>query len=332
MTKQQLISTNVKGLYLTNEGKAWHKSAKRELTATISGKIRFNGKLYDLQKLIDFSPSKTTRKKAEIKKSVKKTISIRELQKQGFKKTKINGLYITNDGKSYNVSTKKSLSIFKGLIIVNKKAYNLSKLILETFCKIPVRSGQTYFKNGNEMDFYFENLAYKSTIQQKPPNEVDLIKCIRLYFEIDRKTHKRSLLIKYYISEIIKTRHFEYKDKDFDLFLEYYKCEYWILSNNQKAVFDKFNYTAINGKNAINKYLNLLINDCLKDLESGILEIKDFLKPIPTKTQKLKDLQKSINEMGLKIKIPLRKPGAKELLDKFKKRTYDIKKIAPGNK
>lgn len=318
MTKQQLISTHVKGLYLTSEGKAWHKSAKRALSPTKSGKIRFNGKLYDLQKLIDFRQSKTTRQKAEIKKPVKKTISIRELQKQGFKKTKINDLYITNDGKVYNVSTKKSLSIVKGLIIVNKKTYNLSKLILETFCKIPMRSGQTYFKNGNEMDFYFENLAYKSTIKQMSPNEADLIKCIRLYFEIDRNTHKRSLLIKYYISEIIKARNFLYKDKDFDLFLEYYQCEYLILSNNQKAVFDKFNYSVINGKNAINKYLNLLVDDCLKDFESGILEIKDFLKPLPTKTQKLKDLQKSIDEMGLNIKIPLRKPGVKQLPDKFK--------------
>lgn len=311
----ELNKTSVKGLYLTNEGKAWHKNAKREIPASIKGKVRFNGKLYDLQKIMIEAKLK------KAKRAVKKNVSIRELQKQGFKKTKINGLYITNSGKSYNVVTKKSLSIVGCKIIINGKAYNMSKLVLETFCKIPVRSGQTIFKNGDENDFYFENLEYKSTEKQIAPKEADLIHCIRLYFEVDKKLRKRSDLVKYYVSEIIKARLFasQYSGKDFDMFLEYYKSEYWILSNNQKTVFDKFNFTTTNGKNAINKYLNLLITECLKDFENGILEVKDFLKPLPTKTQKLKDLQKSVIEMGLKIKIPLRKPSAKELLNRFRK-------------
>ncbi|MBC5839214.1 hypothetical protein [Flavobacterium muglaense] len=311
----ELTNTSVKGLCITNEGKAWHKSAKREIKATNSGKIRFNGKLYPLQKLIDFKPlcliKKTKVKTAPTK---KKNISIRELQKQGFKKTKIVSLYITNSGKGYNIATKKSLSIVSGKIIANGKAYNVSKLILETFCKIPVRSGQIIFKNGNDKDFYFENLDYKNTIKQPTPNESDLIQCVRLYFEVDKKTNKRSDLLRFYISEVIKYRSFatKYTGKDFALFLEYYKTENY-LTDNRNQVFEKLGFSIANGNNAINKYLNLLINECLKDFEKGVLTQKEFLKPKPTKTQMLKQAQKTANEMGLTVKIPLRKPAIKKL-------------------
>jgi hypothetical protein len=327
----QLNKTNIKGLYLTNEGKAWHKSAKREITATTNGKVRFNGKLYDLQKLIDLNkPNATKPKGTNQKPPVKKSVSIRELQKQGFKKTKISGLYVSNSGKSYNTNTKRNLAIStNGNITIDGKAYNLAKIVLETFCKIPMRSGQITFKNGNDKDFYFENLEYKSTIKQTAPDEKDLIKCIRFYFEVDKKLNKNSLMTKYYLSEIIKKRgfNFKYKGFDFDLFIEYSKNGYWVLSNNQKTVFDKFNYTATNGKNAINKYLGLLIYECLQDFENGLLKVKDFKKPLPTKTQKLRDLQIKANEYGLNVKIALRKPSVKETLKKYQKQTIEIRKL-----
>jgi hypothetical protein len=312
----ELIKTSVKGLYLTNEGKAWHKSAKREIKATKSGKIRFNGKLYNFKKLIEIKPLNEVEKQpVKTHPLKKKIISIRELQKQGFKKTKIIGLYITNNGKGYNVATNKSLSIVSGKIIVNGKGYNVSKLILETFCKIPVRSGQTIFKNGNNNDFCFENLAYKSTINEPAPNESDLIKCIRLYFEVDKKTNKKSDLLRFYISEVIRIRSFEvkYTGKEFNLFLEYYQTNRYFM-NNRKQVFEKYGFSVINGKNAINKYLNLLINDCLQDYEKGYLHQKEFLKPIPTKTQVLKKAQNAAIEMGLTVKIPLRKTTLKKFL------------------
>lgn len=326
-----LNKTTVKGLYLTNEGKAWHKSAKRQITTTTNGKVRFNGKLYDLQKLIDLNkPNATKPKGTNPKPPLKKSISISELQKQGFKKTKISGLYISNNGKGYNTNTKRSLTTSTaGNITIDGKAYNLAKVILETFCKMPMRSGQTIFINGNKKDFYFENLEYKSTIKQTAPNEADLIQCIRFYFEVDKKLNKNSLMTKYYLSEIIKKRGFDFKYKgfDFDLFIEYSKNDYWTLSNNQKTVFDKFNYTATNGKNAINKYLGLLICECLQDFENGLLKVKDFKKPPPTKTQKLRDLQIKANEYGLNVKIPLRKPSVKETLKKYQKQTTEIKKL-----
>lgn len=325
--KTQLIKTAVKGLYLTNEGKAYRKDLKKEITATTNGKVRFNGKLYDLQKLIILSGQKQPKTKvSKPKPPVKKIVSIRELQKQGFKKTQISGLYVSKHGLCYNSVSNRKLTIRNGKTTINGKAYNVAKIILETFYKIPVRCGQINFKNGNDKDFSFENLEYKTTPIQPPPVPTDLIKCIRFYFEVDKKLNKNSFMTKYYLSEIIKKRGFnlKYNGLDFDLFLAYFETKFLFLSKNQNTVFQKFNYTATNGKNAINKYLNLLITECLQDFENGFLKVQSFKPKPPTKTQKLKELQKSANEHGFNIKIPLRKKSKKELLRDFKKHTKAI--------
>ncbi|SNA76292.1 hypothetical protein DK150_370078 [Flavobacterium psychrophilum] len=325
--KIQLNKTSIKGLYLTIDGKAWRNDLKIEIKPTTNGKIRFNGKLYDLQKIIKRTsqkPQKTIISKQ--KPPVKKTVSIRELQKQGFKKTQISGLYLTNNGLCYNSVSKRFLTITNGKTTINGKAYNVAKIILETFCKIPVRSGQINFINGNDKDFSFENLEYKTTINQPPPVPTDLIKCIRFYFEVDKNFTTSNILYKYYLYQIILKRGFEWRFascKDFDLFLDYSKNDFKT-SNNQNDTFAKFNYTATNGKNAINKYLNLLINECLQDFENGLLHLKNFAPKPQTKTQKLKELQKSVNEYGLNVKIPLRKKSIKELLNNYKKNTKAI--------
>lgn len=321
--KTILIKTKVKGLYLTNEGKAYHKTAKREIKATLNGKVRFNGKMYVLRNLM----TETATKPIKAKQPIKKAVSIRELQKQGFKKTQISGLYVSKVGTAYNVNSNRFLTITaKGNVIINGKGYNFAKLILETFCKIENRSGQIVFKNGNNKDFSFENLEYKTTIKQNAPKETDLIQCIRFYFEVDKTFKTSNILYKFYLYEIIKIRGFNYKYKelDFDLFLEYAKNKFWTLSNNQKNTFDKFNYTATNGKNAINKYLNLLIFECLQDFENGLLKVKGFKPKPPTKIQKLRDLQKIVNECKLNIKIPLRKQSKRELINDFRKKTKAI--------
>jgi hypothetical protein len=290
----ELNKTNIKGLYLTNEGKAWHKSAKREIPATTNGKIRFNGKLYDLQKIM------IENKPKEPKRPVKKGVFIRELQKLGYRKTKVSGLFITNSGLCYNSVSKRSLSIRKGKITINGNAYNVAKLILETFCKIPIRNGQINFKNGNDKDFYFENLEYKSTIKQLPPKPVDLIQCIRFYFEVDKKLTTSDILFKYYLNEIAVKRGFVYlhKDNDFILFLEWLKP---FGQNQSKATISKnHNYSTINGTNAINKYLALLVNECFRDFENGILKLKEFKPKPPRKksnAQILKEFRKDFEHL-----------------------------------
>lgn len=299
-----LIKTSVKGLFLTIEGNAWHKSAKREIPTTQSGRIRFNGKLYNLQKLVIESKPK------EPKQPIKKSVSIRELQKQGFRKTSIKGLYVTNNGICYNSASKRKLAITKGKITVKNKAYNLAKIILETFCKIPMRSGQTIFKNGNEKDFYFENLEYTTTIKQTAPNETDLIQCIRLYFEVDKKLTRSNILLKFYLNEIVQKRGFTnlHTGKDFDLFLDWLKP---FAIHNKAEISRKHNTSLTNGNNAINKYLTLLVNDCLLDHKNGLLTQKGFIQKPLTTTQKIKSCNETLEQMGMTARIPLRKRGFK---------------------
>lgn len=298
------IKTRIKGLLLTIEGKAWHKSLKREIPVTQSGKVRFNGKLYDLQKINIESKLK------EPKQAIKKSVSIRDLQKQGFRKTSIKGLYVTNNGLCYNSTAKRYLAITKGKITLNGKACNVSKIILETFCEIPMRSGQTIFKNDNEKDFYFENLEYTTTLRQTAPNETNLINCIRLYFEIDQKLTRSNILFKYYLNEITQKRGFIklHTGKDFDLFLDWLKP---FAIHNKGEISRKHNTSLINCNNAINKYLGLLVKDCLEDQENGILIVNDFLPKPMTATQKIKKYNDTLQEMGLTARIPLKKQGFK---------------------
>ncbi|OWP81649.1 hypothetical protein BWK63_05025 [Flavobacterium covae] len=326
--KPILTKTQHRGLYITADGKAWRNDLKIEIKPNTNGKIRFKGKLYDLQKIIDYSYQKNAKKKRVNNKKPKPTKEpLRELERQGFKKTQINGLYLSKAGKAYNNITKRHITpTAYGTVIINGKGYNFAKLILETFSKIPVRSGQINFKNGNTKDYTIDNLEYKSTEKQPPPNPTDLIKCIRFYFEVDKNLKSKSPITKYYLYEIIKKRGFNLKFKglDFDLFLEYTKTDFWVFPKNQNNTFEKFNYTVTNGKNAINKYLNLLVNECMQDFENGLLQIKDFKPKPPTKTDTLRALQKKADEYGLNIKIPLRKKSTKELLNDYKKNTKKI--------
>lgn len=318
-----MIKTHVKGLCITSDGKAWHKSSKCEIKPTLSGKIRFEGKLYDLQNLLNWDVKNVVKTKPKASKPIsKKAVSVRELQKQGFKKTKINGLMVAKSGVCYNCVTNRKLNVTSGKTTINGKAYNVAKIILDTFSKIPVRAGQINFINGNNKDFCFENLEYKTTTNQPPPVATDLIKCIRLYFEISKNTNPKSLLFKYYFFEIAKKRGFLWRCEnsiEFDLFLEWLNTNYTNKSNSVYNLGLKFGLTATNSKNAVNKYLNLLVSECLTDFTNGFLQIRDFAKPPPTKTQKIKELQKVVNEYGLNIKIPLRKLSVKETIKKYLK-------------
>ena len=241
-------------------------------------------------------------------------MTIKELQSKGFKKSTVIGLFLTNKGKAYNYSTNNDLKVLKrGKVIVNGKEYNLAKLVLETFKKIPVRNGEIIFVNGVKTDFDFNNLEYKTpeTLYTAPP-EASIINCIRLYFEVQKKFNRHSVFYKSNMKYIATKRGFIHlqSDKDFNLFLE------WIKALSQsKAKISKLNgYSITNGTSAINKYLTLLVNECLQDQENGILQKKDFeLKP-PTATEKNKKTNETAQKMGLTFRIPLRKKAP----DKFK--------------
>lgn len=237
--------------------------------------------------------------------------TIRELQKQGFKKTTIKGLYLTNLGKCYNYSTNRSLTpTVGGKLIFEGKAYNLAKLILETFCKIPVRNGQIVFLDNDKTNFSFQNLEYSTTgTHHEPPTNADLIKCIRFYFQVDKKFTTSNILYKFYLYEIAKHRGFIYlhTESDFSLFLDWLNPTISIESQSKGALSKKHGFRFSNGVNAINKYLDLLVKKCLQDNEIGLLKIKDFTPKPLTKTQRLKAFQLELFNDNWNINVPLRK-------------------------
>ncbi|MBF7093596.1 hypothetical protein IUY40_18860 [Flavobacterium sp. ALJ2] len=269
---------------------------------------------------------KLTIKKTTIK-PIRKKLAILELQKQGFVKTQISGLFVTNKGDCYNHAINRKLLINKAKITIKGKAYNVAKIILETFCKIPIRNGQIRFKNGNNKDYSLQNLEYATTETHHAPKETDIIKVIRLYFEVPKKMSRQNLIYKFYLHEIAIKRGFvhSHTGKYFDLFLQWLNPFSLTQNQSKQEISVKNGYSITNGINAINEYLNLLTNDCLRDFENGFLHIKDFAPKQPTKTQKLKELQKTINANGLNIKIPLRKSSAKEKLNQYLKQINHLK-------
>jgi hypothetical protein len=239
-------------LYITFEGKAWHKSAKREIKPTQSGKIRFNGKMYVLTKIIDCEGKKAPKqRKKKQKQPIKKTVHLKPASKNEFNTTKI----------------------------------------------------------------------------QTAPSKKDLVKCLRLYFEISEKFTPSNILFKYFLNEIALKRGFIFehnKHKDFDLFLQWLQPKSVFTPQNKVYISKLKGYTIAHGTNAINYFLGLLAKDCLRDLENGNLKIKDFAPKPPTKTDTLRALQKKATEQGFNIKIPLRKKSQRELLEKYKQKSKAI--------
>jgi hypothetical protein len=236
-------------------------------------------------------------------------MTIKELQSKGYKKTCIKGLYLTNKGKAYNCNTGNDLKPrATGKVIINGKEYNLLKLILETFKKIPVRTGKINFLNGNNQDFDFNNLEYASTgTPHTAPPESEIINAIRLYFEVPKKINRQTIWFKDYLNQIAKQRGFIYlhHSNDFDLFIEWLQP----FSQSKAQISKTHGYTVRNGSNIINKYLSLLINECLQDKENGILQTKDFEPNPPTATEKNKKTNETLKNLGSNIQIPLRKPN-----------------------
>jgi hypothetical protein len=234
--------------------------------------------------------------------------TIKELQSKGYKKTAIKGLFLRNNGKAYNHTTKREINpTTKGMIVFNGKYYNLSKLILATFKKIPVRNGQILFLNGNNRDFYFENLEYATGTHYSAPSEASLINCIRLYFEVQKDLTRHDILFKDYLNQIAQLRAFVYAHKcnEIDLFLDWLKP--FLQSESKAEISKKHGYTVRNGTNIINKYLAMLVNECIQDQKNELLTIKDFATKPLTATQKIKLTNEALKKLGFTSKIPLRK-------------------------
>ncbi|MBY0243960.1 MAG: hypothetical protein K2Q03_00740 [Sphingobacteriaceae bacterium] len=215
----------------------------------------------------------------------------KELISEGYKNTEIQNIYVSKSGVLFDWLRNKRLKPHGIGINIDGKHWNVPKLIMKTFKKIEPRNGHICFKNGNNKDFSLENLEYQTTPTQLKPNESDLILCIRLYFQVSENFKKSNVSFKYYLYRIAEKRGLKtrYSGLEFNFFIEYLKT---YASKSETRL--KYNLSPTNSKNAINKYLKILIDECLSDHKRGILKIMDFLPKPKTKVQKKRDLKTAL--------------------------------------
>jgi len=89
-------------------------------------------------------------------------------------------------------------------------------------------------------------------------------------------------------------------------------------TNSRARVAKQFNISVRDCNCIINRFTNELANGIISNLESGWLEIKDYLPKKKTKTQVLREINEYISGYGGKP-LPLRKKSTKEALNSFKK-------------
>lgn len=173
------------------------------------------------------------------------------------------------------------------------------------------------------LDFYNnKGLIFNEIKPTKTPTEKDLKFCISLYFGISPKfSIYNNILFKMYLKEIAEKRFFLEKIKNlkekkiFEIYLQGRKSKKEIsineTENNHLGVF------------IINKHLKTLVSEIMHDYENNLLQVQKYKKP-PTQREINKKANAYLQKLGIKAKIPLRKPSKKELLKSWEKLKDDL--------
>ncbi len=83
------------------------------------------------------------------------------IQTQIFYQTALKEISVTKAGTVRNNKTGKLLTVGeRGYFILNQKPHNLPKLQLQTFQKIPIKSGRINFIDGDKNNYHFENIIW----------------------------------------------------------------------------------------------------------------------------------------------------------------------------
>ncbi len=208
---------------------------------------------------------------------------IKSLKSEGFKVVKDHpDLYISPDGRLYNLERKWEYTIrSKPNILVCGQLLNVPKLVLQTFANQPYRTHQHItFLDGNRSNMNIANLKYSNVIPSKQVN-VDgerLLMAIRCYINVSKRYNVKDIFrTKTYLLSIVKTRSFissHFEDMYIGIFSEYLEKTTAI----RKDIAEKHVITIFDCHNIINGFINQLVDEILQDLDTGLLEIKDFRK------------------------------------------------------
>lgn len=239
-----------------------------------------------------------------------------QLKKAGFIKVKgFKNLFINAKGEALNRKLNRLIKPNRrNDIYTEHKRQSLPKLILNTFAKQPIRSGQITYINGNRSNLAASNLKYSRIFEpstKSPVNQSDLMTAIRCYFRVpkDYKT-KDLILTRIYLQNIIENRDYfttHAKNKNIDVF-KYYISGY---GKTNVTTAKQFEITALDVNTIVNQNLNTLINEILQDINKAMLTIQDFKPKDQTQTDILKKL--NINRIANGFQpLPLRKLSQKE--------------------
>jgi len=266
------------------------------------------------------------RKQATQPVQIKRREMCRLLNEKGYKRIPtLTGLFLNANGQIYDLNTRKELKpTSKNHIIVGSKYLNLPKLVLLTFKKEQIRSGQIRYIDGNRCNLNPQNLEYatKYNNEKNSINHEHLKTAIRCYFAVENRYNtKDCVLTRMYLMEIINCRLFyiEYSKRPYiDIFICYMEG----ITNSRAMVAKEHKICVRDCNYIVNDFTNLLINDVLHDLQAGILTVKDYYKK-KTKTEQIRETNEYLKRMGYKP-LRLRKKSAKEKTKEYLKRLKSI--------
>lgn len=156
-----------------------------------------------------------------------------------------------------------------------------------------------------------------------PPTEKEIVFCISLYFGIPANFNRYNIAYKPHLYAIADKRNFLAKIKrpDNAIFKE------WLSSPESKMNLSRkyFNGNTSKGRTVINKYLLQMVAEIKADHTAGMLTVQPYEKPIkPSSRAHFKKLNKDLEALGMKSRLPLRKKSGREIVANYIKSTQDL--------
>lgn len=169
----------------------------------------------------------------------------------------------------------------------------------------------------NILDMYNKTgLLYNEIERTTAPAEKEIIFCISLYFPISPKFTSKQISYKFYLDEIVRQRKYFLKienPKEREIFMSF------LTERKSKLQISKeLTNHSKKGIYIIDMNLQNLVSEILQDYENGILQVKEYQKPL-TQRKKNRKANEYLKKIGSTQRIPLRQPSKREILNKLKK-------------
>lgn len=185
-----------------------------------------------------------------------------------FYKTSLSGISLSKTGTAKNILTGKILVIGKrGYFTHQGKPVSMAKLMIETFKKIPQRTGQILFIDDDSRNFSADNVEYKTKLEKiSPPSDKIIIEFIESWVGSDEVVNLKNIFIYRRKIEaiLLKIGFFEiYKDL---LYIEVFKDYFSINCPSYQDLAKRNKITVNDAKRTVFYFLNLLTERHHRDI------------------------------------------------------------------